>query len=224
MSSWDSESENSTGGETPLDSTWDGESTQMRPPEPRPAAAAAAAAAAAPEALRPESNQVLGVIIVYSEVHEASGTSLDPRMGQVYPMRDGDILFLGRSPAPSELMRKDGSSVPPTYSHLFPTGGLYGYISRRHLTIEMDSLGGTILTDYSRYGLYIEKAGKTYRRQDASVPYESHRVTGDETVVLMDELGAPGDADFADRRSHYRFQILRSPRLGAQDRLTETQL
>jgi hypothetical protein len=228
VSSWDSEMENSTGGESPTpdtpaetaaDSAWDGESTQIRPPEPQPAAPPPKA-----QPLDPEVLPVLGVVIIYSDEHESTSGALDSRLGQVYPLREGDLLFLGRFPAPPELLHKDGSSSPPTHSHLFPTGGLYRGISRRHLTIEMDSLGGTIFTDYSRAGIYLETADIAYQRKDQSIPAESHRVAGDETVVLMDEFGATGDADLADRRSHYRLQIRRSPRLDVQDRLTETQI
>ncbi len=192
------------------------ETTQVRPP----AATREDSSVHAPE---PEgTGPILGVVITYSDTHELDQRELDPRLGCVYPLREGEILFVGRHPAPEEVLRRDGESVPPTHCHLFPHGGLYGYISRRHLTVEMDPLGGTILTDYSRYGIYLENAGKWHRRKDPAGPPESHRVTGEETVILMDDLGEPTSRDLAERRSHYRFHVLRSTRVASRDPMTET--
>ncbi len=153
---------------------------------------------------------ILGVVVIYSETHELGPTELDPRLGRVYPLREGELLFVGRRPGPAEILFRNGESGPPTHCHFFPHGGLYSYISRRHLTVEMDPLGGTILTDYSRHGFYLNKAEKLYRLKNPSDPPESHRVTGDETVILMDELGEPTKQDLADRRSHYCLHVLRS--------------
>lgn len=172
-----------------------------------------------PEAGRP----ILGVVVVYSDTHESDAGEVDSRLGRVYPLRDGEILFIGRHPAPREVLRRDGGSGPPDYCHLFPTGGIHGYISRRHLTIEMDPLRGTILTDYSRYGFYLEKAGKWHRRKDPPGPPESHRVSGDETVVLMDDLGEPTRAELVDRRSRYRFHIMCPTRTTGGASLSEEQ-
>ncbi|MFC1572792.1 hypothetical protein ACFL6M_04255 [Candidatus Eisenbacteria bacterium] len=191
------------------------ESTQVRPPVPstedKPDR----------EPETEEGGPILGVVVVYSETHEADPTQPDSRLGRVYPLKDGEILFVGRHPAPREVLLRNGGSAAPTYTHIFPSGGLYGYISGRHLTVEMDPLGGTILTDHSRYGVYLEKAKKWHRRKKTSDPPESHRVSGEETVTLMDDLGEPTDRDLADRRSRYQLHILRSPQ-ASHDPMTET--
>lgn len=192
------------------------ETTQTRPP----ASISSGAAEGTPE--REGSGPILGVVVVYSEVHESDTGEVDSRLGLVYPLRKGEILFVGRYAAPSDVLKSDGGSGPPTYHHHFPSGGLYSYVSRRHLTVEMDPLGGTILTDYSRYGIYLEKARKRHRRDDPSGPPESHRVNGEETVILMDDLGETTNRDLADRRSHYRLHILRPARQAGRERITET--
>lgn len=181
------------------------ESTQVRPTPtaPRPAEEQTAPV----DRTRP----LLGLVIIYSETHEMRPAKLDSRLGRVYPLRDGDVLFLGRHPAPPEVLRRNGSLSPPTFCHLFPHGEPYGYISRRHLTVEMDGLGGAVLTDHSRYGLYLEKAARMHRRTDPAGPPETHRVDGEETVTLMDDLGDPTDRDLDDRRSQYRLRILPAP-------------
>jgi hypothetical protein len=193
------------------------ESTHVRPSGPSPDSTPQQVPAS------DEINPVRGVVVFYSETHESDVTEPDPRLGRVYPLREGEILFVGRYPAPAEVLLRNGETAPPTYSHLFPHGGLYGYISRQHLTVEMDPLVGTILTDYSRHGVYLEKAGTWHRRKDPTGPPESHRVTGEETVVLMDDLGEPTQRDLVDRRSHYRLHIFHSKQLTNRDRMTEAQ-
>ena len=192
------------------------ETTQVRPP----VSISKGSSDRTPE--RVDVGPILGVVVVYSEIHESDATEVDSRLGLVYPLREGEILFVGRYPAPSEVLRRDGRTGAPTYRHHFPTGGLHGYISRRHLTVEMDPLGGTILTDYSRYGIYLEKARKWHRRRDPSGPPESHRVIDEERVILMDDLGEPTNRDLADRRSRYRLHILRSARPAGRERMGET--
>lgn len=191
------------------------ESTHVRPPVSTPRGSSKR-----PPALE-ETGPILGVVVIYSETHESNDTELDPRLGCVYPLREGEILLVGRYPAPAEVLHRNGESGPPTHCHLFPHGGLYGYISRRHLTVEMDPLRGTILTDYSRHGLYLKKAGKWHRLKDPSGPPDSHRVAGEETVILMDDLGEPTDRDLADRRSRYLLHILHSAWVTGRDRMTE---
>lgn len=164
---------------------------------------------------------VLGIVVVYSETHESDNSALDPRLGRIYPLREGEVLFVGRPPAPAEVLLRSGESTAPTHSHLFPHGEPYGYVSRRHLTIELDPLGGAVVTDHSRYGIYLERAARVHRREDPNGPPESHHVDGQECVILMDDLGEPTDRDLVDRRSHYRLQILPSARTAAGGAATE---
>lgn len=164
-----------------------------------------------------QTSPVLGVVIVYSETHEPEAADPDPRLGRVYPLREGEILFVGRPPAPPSVSRQDGEAGPPTHCHLFPHDELYGYISRRHLTIEMDQQGGIILTDYSRHGIYLAKANTWHRRSDPLGPPASHRVSDDETVILMDGLGEPTNRDYTERRSRYCLEIRHAARMGGRD-------
>ncbi len=186
----------------------DHDSTRVRPPEPA-AAPPEREAPAPPSGDRP----VLGVVVIYSEAHEEAAADPDPRLGTVYPLRAGEVLLVGRPRQPrlEEVLRHDGTSIAPAHRHHFPHGEMYRYISRPHLTIEMDPRGGTILTDFSRYGVYLAGAGSWLRREDPDGTPPSHRVDGDETVVLMDGLGEPGDPALADRRSRYRLRIVRRP-------------
>jgi len=223
----DSELDNSSAddvtapGHQPTQDIEDVESTQIRTSVSLPKAADPQAPIPADP---PDKRPVLGLVVVYSETHESDPGELDSRLGRVYPLRQGEILFVGRFPAPTGLLRLDGTMAAPTHCHLFPSGGIYGYISRRHLTVEIDPLGDSIITDYSRYGLYLEHANQVYRRKDAAIPSESHRVSGEEIIVLMDDLGKPGDADLADRRSHYRLHLIPTAKRAGVDPLTETQV
>jgi hypothetical protein len=192
------------------------ESTDIRMPDSTPEDSSEEAAVLA------EPGPTLGVVVIFSETLESEVNESDPRLGRVYPLREGEILFIGRHHVPADVPRSTGENIPPTHSHLFPHGGLYGYISRQHLTVEMDARGGTILTDYSRHGVYLVKAEKWHRRKDGDGPPESHRLTGDEVVVLMDDLGEPAKGDLADRRSRYSLHIIHPTSVADGDSRTET--
>jgi len=86
----------------------------------------------------------------------------------------------------------------------------------------MDARSGTILTDYSRHGIYLVKAEKWHRRKDSDGPPESHRLTGDEQVILMDDLGEPAKGDLADRRSRYSLHIIHPTAVADGDSRAET--
>jgi hypothetical protein len=178
------------------------EATHVRPAAPAPGKPATKFPVAE------SGDRVLGVVVVYSETHASAAGDVDPRLGRVYPLKAGEILLVGRHPPPAEVLGWDGESRPPTYCHLFPHGGIYQYISRRHLTVEMDPLGGAILTDTSLHGIYLQKAGKWHRRRDRTDPPESHRIMGPEVVILGDDLGKHTDQDLADRRSRYCLHVL----------------
>jgi len=175
-----------------------------------------------PPPVSEETGSILGIVVVFSETHESDTTEPDSRLGRVYPLRDGEILSIGRPQAQAEVTLRTGEIKAPTHCHLFPhRKDRYGYISRHHLTIEVDQLGGTILTDYSLHGIYLENAKVLHRRKDPKGPPESHRVTGNETVILGDRLGEPTDQKFDEQRSLYRLQIMNFTWLTEQGFATE---
>jgi hypothetical protein len=192
----------------------DVEFTQVGPVTPTPKISAKPAPA--PDDTKP----ILGVVVIYSETHELNVAERDSKLGRVYPLREGEILLVGRHHSQPEVLLRNGEKSAPTHCHFFPHGGIYGFVSRTHLTVEMDPLGGTIVTDYSRHGIYLNKAKKSHLLKNHPTP-ESHSVTGDETIILMDSLGEPTDQDLADQRSYYTLDIVRSARKVMHDRVTE---
>ncbi len=156
---------------------------------------------------------VLGVVVIYSETHESAAEN-DTRLGCVYPLREGEVLAVGRTPVPKNVTRSDGDTVAPTHRHVFPHGEPFRCVSRLHVTIELQPGGKAILADHSRYGIYLENA-ETWHRLPATEKTAVHTITEPEHVVLMDLEGKPARPDLADRRSHYRLSILHFAWLGA---------
>lgn len=148
---------------------------------------------------------VLGLVIVYSEPGKEEGE--DTRWGKIYPLRAGELLFVGRSEIPVEALRFDGTTVAPTYGHLFPSK--FTHISRRHLTLEMEANGPTLLTDTSGNGFYLLKA-KRYGAGRGSAPFKVHRLEGDETIVLgMDMAEGQGGAALQEQAARLQLRIVR---------------
>ena len=158
--------------------------------------------------------------MVYSETNELDVAERDLKLGRVYPLREGEILLVGRHHTQPKVVLRNGEKSALTHCHFFPHGGIYGFVSRTQLTVEMDPVEGTIVTDYSRHRIFLNKTKKSHLLENHPTP-ESHSVAGDETIVLMDSLGEPLDPDLADQRSYYTLEIVRSMRKLKRDHATE---
>jgi hypothetical protein len=156
---------------------------------------------------------VLGFIVTYSETAPGEDGQ-DSRFGRIYPMRVGQVLFVGKAPAPAQVRRADGAMIAPVASHLFPRS--FGYISKHHLTVEMEPDGPTILTDTSSNGLYFMKTQQYVRRSPGDSTPQVHRVVGDETLVLA--LNLPelrDDPEALAQSERVQLRILRPTRSAA---------
>ncbi len=157
---------------------------------------------------------LLGFIVMYADCSDTPPGAPDARYGRVFPMRADDVLFLGKAPAPAEVVGRDGRKVAPTQAHLFPFKDEFGHISRRHLVVQMEPGGKTGITDLSTNGLYLVKKAQHLRRGKGQ-DHTYHTVQGDETVVLGVDLGTASDKAAQEKSIGYRFQIVALPRGGA---------
>jgi hypothetical protein len=158
------------------------------------------------------SEPIVGVVVTYSEVAEGSGNAEQARLGQVYPLRAGQVLFIGKPPAPAEVLRADGTNVAPAATHLFPFTPDFAHISRRHLIIEADSAGVVLVTDYSTNGIFLLRSG-TFLQRRPEQPSLVHRLETDETIVLgLDLSDHKGDPATLERVSRYQIRLLRPER------------
>lgn len=122
---------------------------------------------------------LLGVIGIYSPT---AGEPTDPpsEAGRVYPMFEGDILFIGKKDV-DEIKVRDGGVRRVTYSHVL-VGPEYSMVSREHLAIELLPEGRFRLYDFSLNGVFLENAQRHVRQ--GHVRPEIQEVTGRETLVL----------------------------------------
>ncbi len=141
------------------------------------------------------SDPVLGVVVAYTDVAEPS-SSRDPHHGRVYPLRQGDVLFVGRPPAPPEVFRSDGTQVRPAFCHLFPKE--FAHISRRHMTVEMDPAGGVLLTDLSLNGIFLIPEQRHLQKDPEQAFQKHHLDKGTTLLVGLDAASArePGASRF----------------------------
>ncbi|MEZ4649558.1 MAG: FHA domain-containing protein [Candidatus Eisenbacteria bacterium] len=122
---------------------------------------------------------LLGVVAIYSPT---AGEPTEPpsEAGRVYPLFDGDILFIGKKDV-DEIKVRDGGVRRVTYSHVL-VGPEYSMVSREHLAIEMLPEGRFRIYDFSLNGVFLETAHRHVRQ--GHVRPEIQEVTGPETLIL----------------------------------------
>jgi hypothetical protein len=184
------------------------ETTQVGWERQAPAARSGSEPAAQAGAESPPAEPVLGLVVIYSETADAGDGAPNSRHGRLYPLRRGDVLLVGKPPASPEVLRSDGKAVSPVACHLFPFTPEFAHISRRHLTLEMEANGVTILTDYSTNGVTLLKVGR-YARRPREETSQVHRLQGDETVVLGVDLAGQRDPVVLEQARRYQLMVLR---------------
>ena len=150
---------------------------------------------------------LLGCVVLYSVATDDRSAG-EPRSehGRLYLLREGDLLFIGKPPAPrqvelGEQMRRVG------FSHLFPFSREYGFVSRRHLVIEMEPGGRTLLHDFSTNGIYVTSSGE-HRRRSADESSKLTTLGGPDVIVLGLDLSRQRGADAEDSASRHRLEVL----------------
>jgi pSer/pThr/pTyr-binding forkhead associated (FHA) protein len=147
---------------------------------------------------------VLGLVAVYSDL--AVETNPPGLLGRTYPLREGDVLFVGKPPQPEELVLEDGRRLAIAHVHLFPRSEAFEYVSRRHLAIQLRPGGEVLLMDFSTNGVFLVKRQEHVRRRaDETVAVHSFR--GEETVVLGIDLRVQKDPKARDRASRHQLQV-----------------
>ncbi len=154
---------------------------------------------------------VFGVVSIYS------ATAGDPRspgteLGVVYPLREGETLFLGKAPAPADLPLEGGESLPITHAHLVTFGEEFEYVSREHLAIEMLDEGRFRVYDYSTNGYFLQETNRHFRRPAQSRPQIDEFEGRDVMVLGIDLTRQSSDRRALDRAQRCLVQIV--PLLG----------
>lgn len=151
---------------------------------------------------------VLGAVAIYSEAtDDRAMAGSRSELGRLYLLREGEVLFLGKPPAPRVVELPDGNSLPVTYAHLFPFSREYGFVSRRHLAVAMLSEGRTVVHDFSTNGIYLMSKEEHVRRSpDAQV--RTTEIQGREIVVLGLDLSRQRDRAAKRSASRHRLEVV----------------
>ncbi|MCA9726833.1 MAG: FHA domain-containing protein [Candidatus Eisenbacteria bacterium] len=165
--------------------------------------------AAARESRRPDppvpgSRPLLGLVAIYSDL--AVEGQFPGLLGRTYPLREGDVLFVGKPPQPDELALADGRRLSITHAHLFPRSEEFEYVSRRHLAIQMRPGGEVVLMDFSTNGVFLVKHQEHVRRR-ADETVAVHEFRGEEMLVLGIDLRVQKDRKARERAARHRLQI-----------------
>lgn len=128
---------------------------------------------------------IVGVVVAYSETADQVETGERPELGVVYPLREGEVLFVGRQnpPGPAVIPIEGGEKLRVTHSHLFAFARKFEYVSRVHLALEMKADGRTVLTDFSTNGIYLVTKKELLQRPREK-PYAVHTLEGRQTIFL----------------------------------------
>ena len=150
---------------------------------------------------------IVGVAVIYAESFFRRKSEPASELGVVYRLHEGDLLFIGKHPAPTEVVLGNGRRSKVVASHLFPfhpvgrsdLGRGYTYISGQHMTLEMGANGVTVVRDFSRNGVYLRDQQrhlsiKEQNTEEIELVFEgirgvrkqaiSQAFTGSETIVL----------------------------------------
>jgi hypothetical protein len=157
----------------------------------------------------PATRPVLGLVAVYSDL--AVETTLPGSLGRIYPLREGEVLFVGKPhvgkpPQPGEeFVLDDGRRLTIAHVHLFPRTDEFEYVSKKHLAIEMRPGGEVRLMDFSTNGSFLMKRREHVLRTGQSMATYTFR--GEETVVLGIDLRVLRDRKARDRATRHQLQI-----------------
>jgi hypothetical protein len=161
--------------------------------------------AAVRAALPESSSPVLGVVVTYAGSVESAPVEAGRQLGRVYPLRRGEVLYVGRPPAQPEIVRSDGARVRPAAFHLFPRQ--FGEISHRHFTVEIDPDEGILVTDYSKNGLYLLRERRHLRREEGESSHR-HRLKSGTILIPGIDLTDLTEAEVRTRAEASQFQII----------------
>lgn len=150
---------------------------------------------------------VLGSVAVYSvATDDRVSDEARSEHGRLYLLREGDLLFVGKPPAPRQL-DVGGGARRVAFAHLFPFSREYGFVSRKHLLIEMKPEGVTLLYDFSTNGIYLT-AQREHRRRPPDEPVQITKLDGPDLVVLGLDLSRQRDREARVSASRHRLEIL----------------
>lgn len=152
----------------------------------------------------PADRPVLGLVAVYSDL--AVETTPPGLLGRTYPLREGEVLYIGKPPQPEDLLLDDGRRIPIAHAHLFPRNEEFEYVSRKHLAVEMRPGGEVCLMDFSTNGVFMVKRQEHVRRR-ADDAMAVHTFRGEETLVLGIDLRVQKDRKARERASRHQLQI-----------------
>lgn len=149
--------------------------------------------------------RVLGVIGVYSKTAEDSET-IQSELGRTYPMREGDVFFVGKPPAQEVLEVEGGRRLSVTQTHILTNDEEFLYVSRRHLAIEFEEGGKFTLFDFSTNGIFLVEQNRHVRRS-GNQSVARHVIEGAETLVLGIDLNAMNDKTSRQRARRSEIQV-----------------